>query len=405
MTLRVIGLAMAVAAVSNVLWAQEALEPVPVSVIRENADYYNEREVAVSGYVVDSHTEWYSDPGGDYMTWNLLISDVGHPDASNPVLLCYESGFNIDRIREASEIANIQKDMERQVTVVGEYGRNKDVLNLRKLMYYEDGEPFELDTDVGDNEHVQVYRQYGRDFDYDIHYSVWFNYSYIWPHPHWWVCWEPVYIMRPPTYYVVYYTPWRLYRHRIHPVRVPPVSHVRHVVHGDGDHVVRVNPRDSRERVVRTPAGSGSRVVSPERVRVVPERSSPPARTQPQERTNDSSRVSPERVRVAPQAHTETRSSTEVREPIRVAPERSAPPVRTEPPERTRVVPETRISPPAEVRALEVLRHEVRLSAPTQTAPLARDVSRAPVRVAPERVAVPDHGSSGRERPAELRRH
>jgi len=392
MITRIIGLALAVAVISPATMAQEALEPLSVWGVHQDASYYNEKEIAVSGYVVDSHIEWYGSSGSDYMTWNLIISDTLYPDESGQVLLCYESGFNIDRIRECSEIAGIQKDLERQVTVVGEYDTRKGILNLRKFMYFEQGEPRELDTDVGDREHVRVYKSYYRDFDYDVHYPVWHRHSYIWPHPVWWLWWEPIYVVRRPTYYVYYYTPWRTYRRRVH--------YTPGIVRGTRD-VIR---RDYRGRPIprgverRTPVDSDRR--GPERVRV-----SPPARRSETDRV-----APPSRVRAGPQSSS---PSERPRSPDRtpVVRERNesggARPGPRETPARDRSVPPSRSdSSPASERTrssqgMPALHHRSESSAGRQTraetptrvrgAPMTRShssagsPSRQSTRVSPQR--------------------
>jgi len=299
MIARIIVVTMAVVAVSTgTVAAQQSLEPLSVWGVNQDASYYDAKEIAVSGYVVDSHIEWYGSSGSDYMTWNLLIADVQYPDESNHVLLCYESGFNIDRIRECSEIADIQKELERMVTVVGEYDARKGILNLRKFMYFERGEPLELDTDVQDHEHIRVYRTYRDSFDYDIHYTVWYRHSYIWPHPVWWLWWEPLYVVRRPSYYVYYHTPWRTYRRRVHPR--PGIARGMHDVMRP-DYRGRPVPRSTHGIERRTPV----RPRSPESERV---RVAPPARR------SDTGRVAPSRVREGPG--------------------RSSPPERTRPPDR-----------------------------------------------------------------------
>ncbi len=310
MVTQLMGVALSLALMSPIAAVQETMEPLSVWAVHNNASYYDAREIMVSGYVVDSHIEWYGGDGSDYMTWNLVISDDAFPDAQTHVLLCYESGFNIDRIRECAEIADIQREFGRQITVIGEYDKQKDILNLRKFLYFEEGEPRELDTDLGDREQVRVYQSYRGDFNYDIHYTVWYRHSYIWPRPIWWVWWEPIYVVRPPTRYVVYYTPWYTYRRRIHPVRVAPP--VRTVVHHDNR--IRVAPNHQRHEI----AGPG-------RVRTEP-------------------RVSREQVGAPSPRHTTERSRTETQR-VRLRPEASSPPERTRSPERQRVVPERRESP------------------------------------------------------------
>ena len=240
------------------------IEPISVLALHENARYYHQTEIAVTGYVVDSHVEWYGDAGEDYMTWNLVISDAEYPDESDHVLLCYESGFNMQRIRECSEIADVYKELGHPVTVIGEYDSANDILNVTMFIYFEEGEPYQLDTDVADRERIRIYQDYGGDFHYDVHYVVWHRHSYIWPRPIWWVWWEPVYIHRPPVNYVVYHTPWRTYRRRIyHPIRVPPVPRRVPGVAQRGNRV-RLNPRISRDRIRTAPTRVGRRV-SPNR--------------------------------------------------------------------------------------------------------------------------------------------
>lgn len=378
MIARIMVIAVAVAVISPGTVAQQALEPLSVWGLNQDASYYDQKEIAVSGYVVDSDIEWYGSSGSDYMTWNLLIADVLYPDESNHVLLCYESGFNIDRMRECSEIAGIQKDLERMVTVVGEYDRRKGILNLRKFMYFEGGEPVELDTDVADREHVRVYRTYYNDFDYDIHYTVWYRHSYIWPHPVWWLWWEPIYVVRPPTHYVYYHTPWRTYSRRVHPRpgitrgfrdaigpgygSRPIPSGTRGVVRGTP---VGPSPRGSGRVRVSPPArrSDTNRVAPPSRVRAGPRSSSPPERTQSPDRTpavrerNESGGArpgpteAPTRVRSAPSSRSgsssapgRTRSSQgtpAVRERSESSAGRHA---RAETPTRVRSAPPARLS-------------------------------------------------------------
>jgi len=330
MITKIIGLALAVAVISPGTVAQEALEPLSVWGVHQDASYYDGREIAVSGYVVDSHIEWYGSSGRDYMTWNLLIADVLYPDESNHVLLSYESGFNINRIRECSEIADIQRELERLVTVVGEYDRRKGILNLRRFMYFERGEPVELDTDVGDHENIRVHTTYYDDFDYDIHYSVWYRHSYIWPHPVWWLWWEPVYVVRPPRRYVYYHTPWRTYRRRVY-YRPGIVRGARGAL--GYDNRGRPIPRGTRGVVRRSAVGSDSSRSG--RVRV-------PSST----RHSDTTRVAPSRVRAGPERSPVSGRRSSERTPVardrhegsvaRHAPAETSPRVRSAPPTRSR---------------------------------------------------------------------
>jgi len=370
------------------------IEPISVLAIHENARYYDGTEVAVSGYVVDSHTEWYGGSGEDYMTWNLLISDTEYPHESDHVLLCYESGFNIQRIRECSEIADTHKEMGRLVTVIGEYDSANDILNIRTFIYFEEGEPYQLDTDVEDRERIRIYQDYGGDFHYDVHYVVWHRHSYIWPRPIWWVWWEPMYIHRPPVHYVVYHTPWRTYRRRVyHPVRVPPVRRrlprtVRH--HGTG----RMSPRVGRQRMPRTPARVSPGNVPNRRVRTAPTgrmdriRSRPPSAGRADRRPSSSptarapSRKPPRIALGTPRIS--NRQNVSRRQPTRIR--NAAPTVRT-----TR--PSIRSSRPSIGRS----RPSIRASAPP-----ARTISRSSpssggrTRVAPQRSSSRSMGRSMR---------
>jgi len=367
MVTQVIGVALSLALMSPIAAVQGTMEPLSVWAVHDNASYYDEREIVVSGYVVDSHTEWYGSDGSDYMTWNLVISDDVFPDEQSHVLLCYESGFNIDRIRECSEIADIQKELERQITVIGEYDKQKDILNLRKFLYFEKGEPRELDTDLSDREQVRVYESYRGNFDYDIHYTVWYRHSYIWPRPIWWIWRQPIYVVRPPTRYVFYYTPWCTYRRRIHPIRVAPRT--RTVVH-----------HDTRTRVA--PTHQRRPITGPGRVRTEP-------------------RTSRETVGAPSPRHTVERRGDETQR-VRVRPEVSSPPERTRSPERQRVVPERRESPtvrdapaPNPVRSAPRTRSEIRSGSSTQertrvssspdTSVRTRGASHQATRVSPSR--------------------
>jgi hypothetical protein len=430
MVAQLIAVAVSLALASPIAAVQGTMEPLSVWAVHDNASYYDEREIVVSGYVVDSHTEWYGSDGSDYMTWNLVISDDAFPDEQSRVLLCYESGFNIDRIRECAEIADIQKELERQITVVGEYDKQRDILNLRKFLYFEDGEPRELDTDVSDREQVRVYESYGGNFDYDIHYTVWYRHSYIRPRPIWWVWWEPIYVVRPPTRYVFYYTPWCTYRRRIHPIRVAP--HTRTVVHHDsrtriapnhqrhdirGPGRVRTEPRVSRERVGapsprHTVERSGSET---QRVRVRPEVSSPPERTRSPERQ----RVAPERsgtptvreapapspVRSQPRTRSEVRSgsSTQQRTPESSAPSgsvRSAPRTRSEVQSSTSTQQRTRVSssPGGSIGTRSTSHEAPRVSSSRGSSVSTRSVSRQPTRVSPSAgVSSRGHSVSARQ--------
>ena len=347
-------LAIVTAIVAPAAMAENGVEPISVLAVHENARYYDDTEIAVSGYVVDSHIEWYSESGGDYMTWNLLISDNKYPDESDYVLFCYESGFNIERLRECSEIADIHKELGRQVTVMGEYDTTNDILNLRRFTYFEEGEPYELDTDVGDRERVRVYDYYDGDFNYDIHYVVWHRQSYIWPHPIWWIWWEPLYVYRPPVSYVVYHPPWRTYRRRIHRFGVTPRRAVRRGVRQDG--VIRRDPRRSRERIRRTPTYPRPRTSLGRRVRIAPWRGASRTRSGPSSEYRANRRPSslPTRVRSGG---------------------------------RTRIVHETPRTPsPRQVSPRTPSR--VRSSSPAPTRSRYRgSSSQAPTRVAPQRVS------------------
>jgi len=383
MVTQLLGVTLSLALMSPIAAVHEMMEPLSVWAVHDNASYYDEREIVVSGYVIDSHTEWYGGDGSDYMTWNLVISDDPFPDEQSHVLLCYESGFNIDRIRECSEIADIQKELERQITVIGEYDKRRDILNLRKFLYFEQGEPRELDTDLNDREQVRVYESYRGDFDYDVHYVVWYRYSYLWPRPIWWIWWEPIYVVRPPTRYVVYYTPWCTYRRRIYPIRVAPPS--RTVVHHDNR--VRVAPTHHRHRItgparVRTePRVSRDRVGAPsprhtversgsetQRVRVRPRASSPPERTR-----------SPERQRVEPGR----RETPTVREAPTPTPVRSEPRSRSEIRSGSRTHERTRVSSSAgpAVRARSTSHQATRVSPSAGSSLRTRSTSREPTRI------------------------
>lgn len=313
-------LALATAVASPVTMAESFIEPISVLALHENARYYDGTEVAVSGYVVDSHTEWYGGSGEDYMTWNLLISDTDYPAESDHVLLCYESGFNIQSIRECSEIADIHKEMGRLVTVIGEYDSSNDILNIREFIYFEEGESYQLDTDLGDGERIRIYREYSGDFRYDVHYVVWHRHSHIWPHPIWWVWWEPMYIHRPPVHYVVYQTPWRTYRRRVyHPVRVPPARRrvpraVRHNSTG------RMSPRVGRERMPRTPARVSPRNSPDRRARIAPSRKTDRIRNgrpAPTRIARGTPRIS-NRQNVAPRPPARIRTSAPTVKPTRI---------------------------------------------------------------------------------------
>jgi hypothetical protein len=182
---------------------------------------------------------------------------------------------------------------------------------------------------------------------------VWYRHSYIWPHPVWWLWWEPIYVVRPPTRYVYYHTPWRTYRRRVY-YRPGIVRGARGAL--GYDYRGRPIPRGTRGVVRRSAVGSDSS--RSRRVRVPPST-----------RRSDTTRVAPSRVRAGPERSTVSGRGSPERTPVarerhegsvaRHAPRETPTRVRSAPPTRSRSSSggsgssrgSTRVAPPSRSRS------------------------------------------------------